>query len=41
MRYVVDMALILLAGLGVIELVVFLAAMFIAPAEFDWDEGEE
>ena len=40
MHYVIDGSLIALACFGVVELAVFLAAVFIAPAEFDWDDDE-
>lgn len=41
LRYVIDAGVLLLAAVGVLELVVFLAAPFIAPTEFEWDEEDE
>jgi hypothetical protein len=41
LRYVIDAGILLLALVGVVELVVFLAAPFIAPTEIDWDEDDE
>lgn len=40
LRYVIDATILLLALIGVLELVVFLAAPFIAPT-VDWDEDDE
>jgi hypothetical protein len=40
LRYVIDAGIILLALVGVLELVLFLVAPFIAPT-VDWDEEDE
>lgn len=37
-HYIVNTVIGLLVGFGAVELVVFLAAVFIAPSEFDWDD---
>lgn len=41
LRYVIDAAVLLLALVGVVELLVFIAAPFIASTEIDWDEQDE
>jgi hypothetical protein len=41
LRYVIDAGILLLALVGCLELLVFIAAPFIAPTEFEWDEEDE
>jgi len=40
LHYAINVSLGVLAAFGVAELVVFLAAVFVAPAEFDWPDEE-
>jgi hypothetical protein len=41
LRYVIDAGVLLLALVGVLELLVFLVAPFIDPTDVDWDEEDE
>ena len=40
MHYVINIAIGLLAGVGLVEASLFLLACFLSPAEFDWEEDE-
>jgi hypothetical protein len=41
LRYAVDASLVLLAGFGVVELVVFLGAAFLTRQNFDFDDERD
>lgn len=41
LRYVIDAGVLVLALVGVVELLMFIVAPFIASTEFEWDEDDE
>jgi hypothetical protein len=41
LRYAIDASLVFLAVFGIVEVGIFLAAAFIAPTEYDWDDERE